>query len=139
VNMPLLLDTCAAIWVTENDPRLKPAALAEISAAGSRGETIYVSPISAWEIGNLARKRRFISSLPPRRWFDRLLAAPGVGLAEMPVNVLLESTMLPGKFHTDPADRIIAATAREYGYRVVTRDTALLDYAAEGYLMALAC
>ena len=35
--------------------------------------------------------------------------------------------------------RIIAATAREYGYTVMTRDRALLDYAAQGYLSALAC
>jgi hypothetical protein len=29
--------------------------------------------------------------------------------------------------------------AREYGYTVLTRDRALLDYAAVGYLSALAC
>jgi PIN domain nuclease of toxin-antitoxin system len=36
-------------------------------------------------------------------------------------------------------DRAIAATAREYGFTVMTRDRALLDYAAQGHLSALTC
>jgi PIN domain nuclease of toxin-antitoxin system len=51
----------------------------------------------------------------------------------------MESSFLPGKFPKDPADRIIAATAREHGYTVVTRDRALLDYAEQGYLSAVEC
>jgi PIN domain nuclease of toxin-antitoxin system len=51
----------------------------------------------------------------------------------------MESSFLPGSIHNDPADRIIAATAREYGFTVMTRDRALLAYAAEGHLSALAC
>ena len=57
----------------------------------------------------------------------------------MPAELLIESQSLPGDIHKDPYDRIIAATAREYGYTVMTRDRALLDYAAQGYLSALAC
>jgi PIN domain nuclease of toxin-antitoxin system len=53
--------------------------------------------------------------------------------------VLLDSSFLPGTFHGDPADRIIAATAREHGFTVMTRDRLLLAYAAEGHLAALAC
>jgi len=139
MTLPILLDTCAAIWVTDNDPRLKPAAVAELTAAGQRGDPTYVSPITALEVATLARKRRFTSNLSPRVWFERLLQAPNLRLADMSPNVLLESQALPGGIHGDPADRIIAATAREYGYRVMTRDSALLDYAEEGYLMAVAC
>lgn len=36
-----------------------------------------------------------------------------------------------GAFHGDPADRMIAATARHLGATLVTRDTKLLEYAAE--------
>ena len=38
-----------------------------------------------------------------------------------------------------PADRIIAATARQYDLRVVTRDRRLLAYAEMGCRRALAC
>jgi len=51
----------------------------------------------------------------------------------------MESSFLPGSLHRDPADRIIAATAREYGHTVITRDRALLDYARQGHLAAVEC
>ena len=37
------------------------------------------------------------------------------------------------------ADRIMAATARELGYMLVTRDRPLLHYSEQGYIRALAC
>jgi len=46
---------------------------------------------------------------------------------------------LPGAPPADPADRIIAATARLHGYRVITRDGKLLSYAAQGHILATAC
>jgi predicted nucleic acid-binding protein len=33
----------------------------------------------------------------------------------------------------------MAATAREYGYTLMTRDTSLLAYAEEGHIRARAC
>jgi len=52
---------------------------------------------------------------------------------------LMESSLLPGTLHSDPADRIIAATAREYGFTVMTRDRGLLAYANEGHMSAVEC
>jgi PIN domain nuclease of toxin-antitoxin system len=57
----------------------------------------------------------------------------------MPPELLIESTLLPDFSHGDPADRIIAATAREYGFTVMTRDRALLDYGKQGHLSVLEC
>ena len=54
----------------------------------------------------------------------------------MTPEIAVESTCLPGELHGDPADRIIAATARELGATLVTADRKLLDYAAAGYLRA---
>jgi predicted nucleic acid-binding protein len=34
---------------------------------------------------------------------------------------------------------MLAATAREYDFTLMTRDEALLAYAGQGYLSALAC
>jgi PIN domain nuclease of toxin-antitoxin system len=68
-----------------------------------------------------------------------LRTRPGITLCELTPDVLLGSWFLPGKLNRDPADRIIAATAREYGFTVITRDRALLDYAAQGHLAAIEC
>ena len=135
---PLLLDTCAAIWVANDDPIGKDARDA-IVAALRANDPIYVSPISAWEIGLLAARRRISLRLSPEKWFDKLLSAPGLRLAELPPSLLIGSSFLPGDTPSDPADRIIAATAREYDLRVVTRDRRLLAYAESGYCRALAC
>jgi PIN domain nuclease of toxin-antitoxin system len=137
MKRPFLLDTCAAIWFTE--AALSKGAVEALTEALNQGLPTHVSPITAWEVGNLARKRRFKSTFAPSRWFERLLGAPGMALSEMPPHVLIASTELPSFPANDPADRIIAATAREYGFTVVTRDKPLLDYGKQGYLSVLEC
>lgn len=134
---PILLDTCAALWIVADEINQKVAdALIETRKAGLMS---YVSPITAWEIGLLAHKGRFKSSYTPQRWFERLMGAPFTALAALTPEILMGSSFLPGNMNDDPADRIIAATAREYGYTVMTRDRGLLDYGGEGYLSVLEC
>jgi PIN domain nuclease of toxin-antitoxin system len=132
-----LLDTCAAIWLVAD--LLPSAADLALAKAYQGGLTTYVSPITAWEVSVSARKGRFVSSLAPQRWFERLMNLEGMALAEMPIDVLIASQELPNYPSGDPADRIIAATAREYGFTVVTRDRALLEYGKQGYLNVLEC
>lgn len=103
------------------------------------GSMTYVSPITALEVSTSARKRRFRSMLSPVRWFETLVAQPGIALAAMPPALLIASQQLPDFDNNDPYDRIIAATAREYGFAVMTRDRALLDYGRQGYLSVLEC
>jgi PIN domain nuclease of toxin-antitoxin system len=134
---PFLLDTCAAIWAVSDE--LKSSAVEALTEAYRRGAPTFISPITAWEVGVSARKGRFASSLTPRRWFETLMSLPGAALADMPPHVLLASNELPDFPTNDPADRIIAATAREYGFTVVTRDKPLLDYGKQGYLSVLEC
>ncbi len=137
MKQPFLLDTCAAIWIVASE--LPQAALNALSDAYQAGRPTYISPITAWEIGIQARKGRFKSSYTPERWFAHLVGVPGTALADLTAGILLQSSFLPGRLNDDPADRIIAATAREYGFTVMTRDRALLDYAAQGHLSVLAC
>jgi PIN domain nuclease of toxin-antitoxin system len=137
-DLPLLLDTCAAIWISEEQP-LAADALTAIDRSHRSGQFIYVSPMTAWEIGLLVARGKLRSPMAPQRWFERLLQAPGVRLADMSADVLIASSFLPGVPPRDPADRILAATAREHGYRLMTRDTPLLTYARQGHLQALAC
>jgi PIN domain nuclease of toxin-antitoxin system len=137
VRLPLLLDTCAAMWIVED--RISQFANDALTEAWRSSVPTHVSPITAWEIGLLVSRGRFKSPDSPHKWFERVLALPNVKLAELPPRVLLESSLLPGSPPRDPADRIIAATAREFGFTVMTRDRALLDYAEEGYLSAIEC
>src|SRR5262245_13977551 len=137
-DVPLLLDTCAAIWISDEQP-LSSEAVTAIERSHRSGELIYVSAITAWEIGLLVSRGKLTSPMSPQRWFERLLEAPGVRLADMSPDVLIASSFLPGVPPRDPAHCILAATAREYGYRLMPRDTPLLTYARQGNLQVLAC
>lgn len=134
----ILLDTCAAMFLVADEPMADPAREA-IKASATSGALLYISPIAAWEVGMMAGKGRFRSSLTPERWFEALCTLPGVALCPLTAEVLMGSWFLPGVLNRDPADRILAATAREYGYTVMTRDRALLAYGEEGHIRALAC
>jgi PIN domain nuclease of toxin-antitoxin system len=135
---PLLLDTCAAIWIVE-DAELAPAALNAITAAYEAGAPAYVSPITAWEIGMLAARERVRLLTTPQKWFARLVEIPGIRQADMAPDLLIASSFLPGRPPRDPADRIIAATAREYGAQLLTRDRALIEYGEQGHIRVVGC
>jgi PIN domain nuclease of toxin-antitoxin system len=136
--MALLLDTCAVLWIFQNQPVLESTGDL-IDRTVEEGGAVYVSPITAWELGMLASRGRLALPTDPQRWFDLVLEAPGVRLARISPSILISSSYLPGKPPKDPADRIFAATAREYGHQLVTRDRLLLEYAQEGHIQALAC
>lgn len=134
----LLLDTCALIWIAEDEALSSPATEA-LDQTHQAGRPVLISPISAWEIGMLVARGRLTSLVTPQVWFKRLLDTPDTRLAEMSPDLLISSSFLPGKPPRDPADRIIAATAREYGYAVVTRDEVLLQYGEQGHIRVIAC
>lgn len=134
----LLLDTCALIFLTER-ARIAAAAVDAMRSAQEQGGTTYISPMSAWEIGMLASRGRLQLLIRPERWFANLFGVPGVQLADMSPDVLIASSYLPGRPPKDPTDRIIAATARELGATLVTRDRALLAYGGQGHIAVLEC
>jgi PIN domain nuclease of toxin-antitoxin system len=126
------------MWIMEKTP-LKPSAVAAIDDASDLDEPVFVSPITGWEIGLLAMKGKFRSQYAPQRWLEVLLALPLIRVCELPPHVLMQSCFLPGRPPREPSDRIIAATAREYGFTVMTRDSELLAFANQGHLSVEPC
>ena len=133
-----LLDTCAVIWTAHKDPLREPAA-SEIQEAYRLGARLFVSPITAWEIAMLVAKGKLALALDPDLWFQRFCELPPVALAAMPTSVLVASTTLPGRPPRDPADRIIIATARAFGYVLATRDAEILEYGSQGHVRVIEC
>jgi PIN domain nuclease of toxin-antitoxin system len=137
MSAPILLDTCALIW-TLNGAALSDEALRGLEEAETFAGGVVISPISAWEIGQLVARGRLRISSDPLAWFERPLQR-GARLAPMSPDILVAASFLPGGRLRDPADRILAATARAHGYRLMTRDRPLLEFAAEGHMQAVAC
>lgn len=134
----LLLDTCAAIWLTQQ-ATMRPEAVAAIDGSGDRGRPIRLSLITSWELGLLAKSGRAAMARPPHEVFASFLRLPGIVIEELTAEILIESSLLPGAVHGDPADRILIATARALDLTIITRDRHILEYAEVGHVRALAC
>ncbi len=133
----VLLDTCALIWITEG-ASLRQEAIDAVGAA-SQGGGVLVSPVSAWEVGLLAKRDGSVFLPDAKQWFERLLSGVGVKLVALTPAIAIDSSFLPGDFHKDPADRLIVATARTLRVPVMTGDRAILDYATSGHVSVIRC
>ena len=135
---PLLLDTNAAIWIMRDEP-ISRAALEAMNAARQSSVDVFVSPITALEVGQLVSGNRLNLGATPNGWFTRLLAIPGMRLAELSPDILIASSYLPATPPRDPMDRILIATARELAATLITRDRAIIAYGEQGHVSVLAC
>lgn len=135
--MRLLLDTHVLIWFA-GGRGLTEATVDELRSA-ARDAALMVSVTTAWEIGILVRKGRVDLDAEPKIWFDRAMLGRGIRTLPITSDIAIESAFLPEPFHSDPADRLLVASARHHDLTLVTRDRRILAYAEAGHLRALAC
>ena len=136
----VLLDTCAVIWLA-NRSKMRQAALDAIFHAGLH-EGVFVSMVSAWEIGMLhlskpAGRPNFAPDA--KSWFARFMAGPAIKPAPMTADIAIDASDLPEPVHGDPADRLLIATARHLGFPIVTRDRKIANYAELGHVSMVLC
>jgi PIN domain nuclease of toxin-antitoxin system len=134
----ILLDTCAAIWITEG-ASISDEAEAALVESMDEGGDVMLSPMTAWEIGMLVARGRYSISMTVQAWFDHAIGRSNTAVADLTPSILIQSSFLPGNPPPDPFDRVFIATARDHGYRIMTRDLKILDYAAQGHVQAVAC
>lgn len=60
-------------------------------------------------------------------------------MAPMNHKIAFAAWNLPEPIHGNPADRLMIAIARELDVPLITRDRAILAYAAAGHVRAVAC
>ena len=96
--------------------------------------------MSVWEL-SLLTSRASGSGSPCRPGWTGCAPPSTLGPHDAPLTaeIAVECHQLPDRLHNDPVDRILVATARIEGLTLLTRDRAILDYAAKGHLRALAC
>ena len=120
----LLLDTHAFVWLASDQARLPRSALDTIRRSAGR---LYLSAISALEIGILVKRGRLSLPVAPAEFVERALRQHGI--QEMPVDrrIALASTQLPD-IHNDPFDRIVIATAQIHDLHILSRDRVIPTY-----------
>ena len=123
----IVLDTHTLLWWVNDPATLSKPARKAIDAAVTT-HAVSVSCISSWEIAMLVERGRLRLALDVRDWICRCEALPF--LTFVPVNnaIAVESVRLPDFPHSDPADRIIAATTLSLGAVLVTKDDKLRSY-----------
>lgn len=135
----VLLDTHALIWIVLGSAIRKQAEEAVITASAGRG--LKISAATAWEIGVICRKPSLavVIGRDARRWFTSAVEVTRAHLLPLNADLMLDVGTLPDLTHRDPVDRMLIATARAHDLTLVTRDQAILDYAALGHVRAIAC
>jgi len=123
----IVLDTHTLLWWVNDPATLSKPAVGFIDAAVT-SKTVYVSCISSWEIALLVERGRLQLALDVRDWISRCEGLPFLTFVPVSNAIAVESVRLPDFPHSDPADRIIAATALSLGATLVTKDDKLRNY-----------
>ncbi|MBI2593621.1 type II toxin-antitoxin system VapC family toxin [Candidatus Daviesbacteria bacterium] len=123
----ILLDTQALIWWIDNPKKLSAKVQREIEKEKSQG-ILAVSSISVWEIYLKTEKGKLKLTLDVDSWLEKIESLSFIHFIPVNNKIAAKSVNLPGKFHDDPADRMIVATAREMGAVLVTSDDKIRKY-----------
>jgi PIN domain nuclease of toxin-antitoxin system len=124
--MNALLDTHALVWWVDGSKKLAREQYRATERAASTG-ALFLSEISFWEIAMLVEAGQLTFREPLDEWLERAAAAPAVQRIGITATIAREVASLSTTRHWDPADRIIVATARVLGARLVTSDSRIID------------
>ncbi len=122
--MLMLIDTHVIVWLALADRRLGNKARLVLDKALLNREDIAASAVSFWEIAMLFGKGRLEIDPTATR-----AAALRSGIREIPLNgaIAIRAAEL-AKFHGDPADRFIVATALAEEATLMTADSLILRW-----------
>ena len=120
--MQILLDTHVLLWLRKGDRKLWKEHQRQIDKARSRAEKIGIAAITLWEIALLAAGGRVRLHSDTSEFLAELEANEDFAVLPLTAAIASESMRLGNDFPRDPADQLIAATARTHGLRLLTAD-----------------
>lgn len=123
----IVLDTHAWIWWLSNPENLSERGRAIIKEAVNNNG-VYISSISAWEMAMLVLRGRLKLTMNVRDWISIAESLPFLHFVPIDNNIAIKSVELPDFEYTDPADRIIIATATILKATLITKDVRILNY-----------
>ena len=120
----IVLDTHAWLWLCLEPRQLSAGAAGAIRRALTDGG-LAIASITLWEIAMMVERGRLIPQGTPETWLGALIDRSGVAVKDITPTIATLATRFPEDFPADPADRLIAATARADGASLVTRDAGM--------------
>ena len=139
-----LLDTHTFYWLVTAVDMLSEEALVAIAGSQAAG-TLYVSPITAWELTIASRKPLHrdppnLGAGTPSRWFSEAVAATGAKIVPIKQLIACEAAaVVADTGHKDPGDCYLIATARVRRIPIITRDAIIQGLASPGDLDVIVC
>ena len=118
--MSVILDTHVLFWWIADDDRLSPPHRAAIEA---RGQTVYVSAVSGWEIGIKVKLGKWPEAAVLVPDLAGKVAGEGFRMLDLSL-AQAERAGLLDLVHRDPFDRLIAAQSLDLDLPVATNDPA---------------
>lgn len=83
--------------------------------------------IAVWELAVMVERGRITARRPLGEWLEEALAQPRVELLPLTPAIASLGARFGSAIPGDPADRMILATAMEYGAALVTKDSRLAE------------
>jgi len=120
----IILDTCVLIFDALSPEKLSSAAKKSITQA-EKNEKLFCCGISLWEIGMLINKKRLDPGTDSETFLRLTLQAREIQVLSINVEIAALASTYPEFNHSDPADRLIAATAIHYDADIITCDKQL--------------
>lgn len=123
--MRLLLDTCTFLWMVA-----EPGRLSDVARAGivSPENDVFLSAISAWEIGIKHASGRLTLATPPAKLVPSGRDSHGIEPLELTEEAALIAARLP-ELHRDPFDRALVGQSIAHDLVIVTPDPMIAAYA----------
>ncbi|MCF8129554.1 MAG: type II toxin-antitoxin system VapC family toxin [Deltaproteobacteria bacterium] len=123
----IVFDTHTWIWFVSN-PELLSKRAEKATDTAMNAKEIFISSISAWEIALLVEKERLKLTMDVTDWVSQSGRLPFFRFIPVDNAIAIKAVNLPQPLHSDPADRIIIATATTIGAPLVTKDEKILKY-----------
>lgn len=123
----ILLDTHVWLWWLHTPEQLSERNRTLLTI-GENQNAVLVSAISIWEIAVKHSAGKLPLPLSVNEWFALAKTRPGIIIEPLDPLDAIASTLLPGDFHKDPADRIIVAIAYRRNIELMTCDQKILNY-----------
>lgn len=122
----IVLDTHALLWWALDPDQLSEPARHALERMEQQGG--FASAISIWELGIKVKRGKLELPLSVEELARRIERSGTVELLPVDTNIWLRSLSLAWE-HTDPADRVIVATALARGLPLLTKDATIHQWA----------
>jgi PIN domain nuclease of toxin-antitoxin system len=126
----VVLDTHVWLDVAMGRTRFSRRQRSRVDKA-ARESVLYVASVTPWEVAALARKGKVRVASPVLDFVLGALRETSTSVVPLEPEIAVDAVELPAWDHKDPTDRLIVASARHLDAWLLTRDGAILDYAAE--------